>query len=85
MKRHLIPVPVLGFWFLGTGVLLIFASLFPQKNALTKALFWLSTGMPRIGSMTDKTWVMINGIAMLLMGLVFFAFWAFGNPAGPTP
>jgi hypothetical protein len=43
---------------------------FPQRNLLTKTLYWLCTLAPRIGSISDKTWVMVNGIGLLYAGVV---------------
>ena len=77
MNRHPLPAPVLGICFLVIGALLVLTSMFPRGNALTKTLYWLWTIAPRVGSMTDEKWVMINGIAMLVGGLVFLAMWVF--------
>jgi hypothetical protein len=77
MNRHPLPLPVLGICFFVIGVLLLLTSLFPQKNSLTKTVYWLWTIAPRVGSITDEKWVMINGIGMLVGGLLFLVLWVF--------
>jgi hypothetical protein len=76
------PPPIFGaiggVLFLIYGVLLVQTALFPTKNSLTKAIYWMSTILPRMGSMTDEFWMMINGIVMLLVGFLVLALWVFG-------
>lgn len=69
---------VVGVYCLAIGVLLLQAAVFPTRNSLTKAIFWLCTIAPRAGSMTDATWVMINGVGMLLAGVLMLGLWLFG-------
>ena len=78
MKPPLAFGAILGFWFLIWGVLTIQAAKFPTKNSLTKAIYWMSTIMPRMGSMTDETWVMVNGVVLLVFGVLLLVLLAFG-------
>jgi hypothetical protein len=78
MKPHPISPPIAGFISLTIGMLLILTSFFPQRNLLTKTLYWLCTLAPRIGSISDKTWVMVNGIGLLLAGVVLLTLSLYG-------
>ncbi len=72
VKSEMNSVLIVGiFLFLGVGLLLVLTSRNSERNALTRLLFKIWTVMPRAGSMTDQTWVMINGIGLLLGGAVF--------------
>jgi hypothetical protein len=77
MKRHPLPAPILAVCFIIMGVLLVLTALFPQRNSVMKGVYWLWTILPRAGSMTDKTWVMINGIGLLVVGFVLLGLWVF--------
>ena len=33
---------------------------------------------PRMGSMTDETWVIVNGVGLLVFGVLVLGLWAFG-------
>ncbi len=57
--------------FLG-GMLVIFTSRRPQTNSITRVIFRLWTLAPRVGSMTDETWVLLNGIGGVFVGVLFF-------------
>jgi hypothetical protein len=61
----------LGAGGLALGLLSIVTSLNPQRNFVTRVLFRINTFLPRAGSMTDKKWVLINGVAILLVGVLF--------------
>jgi uncharacterized membrane protein HdeD (DUF308 family) len=76
--RHPLIAVFMGVFFVVAGALLIRISLFPTRNALTRTLFRLSTIMPRAGSMTDETWVMVNGVGLLVGGLLLLALGVFG-------
>jgi len=75
MNRHPLPAPIVAVCLISLGVLLVLTSLFPQKNSLTKAVHWLWTITPRAGSMSDETWVMVNGITVLVGGFVLLGLW----------
>ena len=60
------------------GVVTIQAAIVPTKNSLTKAIYWMNTVMPRMGSMSDETWVKVNGVGLMVGGIVALALWAFG-------
>jgi uncharacterized membrane protein HdeD (DUF308 family) len=67
--------PVSSLAVLGTlmclgGMLYIVTSVNPQRNSLTKVIYWITTCMPRAGSMTDEKWVLVNGVVLLLVGLL---------------
>lgn len=57
--------------FFALGTLLVLTSLDPHRNLLTRMLYRIWTVMPRAGSMTDAKWVLSNGIALLLAGVLF--------------
>jgi hypothetical protein len=65
-------------WFMIWGTVTIQAAVFPTKNSLTKAIYWMTTILPRMGSMTDETRVMVNGVGMLIAGVLVLGLWAFG-------
>ena len=69
---------ILGVGFLIWGVVTIQAAIVPTKNSLTKAIYWMNTVMPRMGSMSDETWVKVNGVGLMVGGIVALALWAFG-------
>jgi uncharacterized membrane protein HdeD (DUF308 family) len=71
MNEHPLMALVLGFVLLAFGVALIQTARLPRRNVFTEILFCLTTIMPRVGSMKDETWVMINGVVMLIVGLLF--------------
>jgi uncharacterized membrane protein HdeD (DUF308 family) len=77
MNEHPLMALVLGIVFVGLGVAQIRTARFPRWNVFTGALYWLTTITPRDGSMKDETWVMINGVVMLIVGLAFLASWVF--------
>ena len=60
----------LGVIMIAGGMLYIVTSVNPQRNFLTQILYWITTIMPRVGSMTDKKWVLVNGVVLLLVGLL---------------
>lgn len=64
---------VLSLLLVGTGTLLIVTSRSPNKNALTKVSFRMCTIAPRVGSMRDETWVLINGVGLLATGICLLA------------
>jgi hypothetical protein len=78
MKPPSVFGAILGVWFLIWGVLTIQAAIVPTKNSLTKAIYWMNTVMPRMGSMSDETWVKVNGVGLMVGGIVALALWAFG-------
>ena len=80
MKPPPIVAALAGIWFVIWGIVTIQAAVFPTKNSLTKAIYWMTTISPRMGSMTDATWVMINGIGLLVAGLVLLGLWLVGIP-----
>jgi hypothetical protein len=67
-----------GIWFVIWGIVTIQAAVFPTKNSLTKAIYWMVTISPRMGSMTDETWVIVNGVGLLVFGVLVLGLWAFG-------
>lgn len=68
---------VLAILLVADGTVLIVTSRNPTKNALTKISYRLVTITPRVGSMTDQTWVLINGLALLIAGALLLARFAF--------
>jgi hypothetical protein len=70
MENRTVLSPIyVGALFLAAGALMIVASLDSERNALTRVLFRLWTSMPRVGSMADTTWVLLNGFALVLVGV----------------
>jgi|CZKY01.1.fsa_nt_gi hypothetical protein len=64
-------VLLVGMGGCALGMLLIATSLNPQRNVVTRPLYRMWTFLPRVGSMTDEKWVLVNGVCMLLVGLFF--------------
>ena len=55
------------------GIMLIVTSVNPQRNSVTRVLFRIWTFVPRVGSsMRDETWILLNGIGVLIGFLVYF-------------
>lgn len=81
MRTEVISL-VVAIVLAGDGMLLVWTSRNPQRNALTRMSYRLCTMAPRIGSITDKTWVLINGAGLLIAGLfllvrfVYLALWS---------
>jgi hypothetical protein len=66
---------LLGTLFLTMGILYVIASRNPQRNLLTKVIYWLWT-LPPFGGW-QKTLVFINGIGFLIVGLALCCIWCF--------
>lgn len=60
---------VIAVLLIGSAALTILTWTNPQRNALTKATFSMLTIAPRVGSMTDRQWVLLNGVVLLFGGL----------------
>ena len=69
---------VAGLCFALGGMVTIDAARFPSRNSLNKFFYWMHTLPPRIGSMADETWVLVNGIGSLVVGLVLLLLWLSG-------
>jgi uncharacterized membrane protein HdeD (DUF308 family) len=69
VKSNLFSLALLGIVMCAGGMLYIVTSLNPQRNSVTRHLFRITTFLPRVGSMTDEKWVLVNGVVFLLAGL----------------
>lgn len=60
----------LAMALMGGGILALVAAHDPGRNVLTRVVHRMCTVAPRVGSMTDGTWVKINGIVLLFAGIL---------------
>ncbi len=73
MNEEVMACLVGGTSAIAAGFLMIVTSLNPQRNFVTRFLFRINTFLPRVGSISDEKWVLINGVAVLLVGLIFLS------------
>ncbi len=70
VKSSLFSLALLGIVMCAGGMLYVVTSLNPQRNFVTRVLFRITTFLPRVGSMTDEKWVLVNGVVFLLVGIL---------------
>ena len=71
------PVSIAGVLW-GLGILLVLTYLDPQRNPLTRTVYRLWTILPRVGSMTDRQWILMNGVVLLVGGTVLVSLFFLG-------